>query len=118
MPSGFKGSELLVFAMGSAMMGLLAVVLDWAMVSVGRNRASLFGLSYGEGLGRTIRFAIVWGLGAGLGGFLGAATDILQFSRGACFGVGVGWPLILPRLIDSFTESLENAEARQSPEET
>ena len=45
-PYGFGGSEHLVFAMGSAIMGLLAVLLDWTIFSVGN--PSIFNLSYGE----------------------------------------------------------------------
>jgi hypothetical protein len=110
-PTTFDGSEILVFGVGSALMGLVAVLLDWILFSV-RGR-SIFNLSYGEGVNRNVvRLIILWGIGAGVGGFLGAAASILQLTRGACIGVGVGWPLILPRLIDSFTRK----EDQQKPE--
>ena len=110
-PTAFDGSEVLVFGVGSALMGLIAVFLDWILFSV-RGR-SIFDLSYGEGFNRkAVSLILKWGIGAGVGGFLGAAASILQLTRGACIGVGVGWPLILPRLIDSFTHK----EDQQKPE--
>src|SRR5262249_16989655 len=111
-PNVFHGSGVLVFAAGCGIMGLTAVVLDWILFTV-RGR-SIFGLSYGQHFGITFRLLFLWGVGAGVGGFLGSAANILQLSRGACIGAGVGWPLILPRLIDSFTR--EEHEDHQIPE--
>jgi hypothetical protein len=53
---------------------------------------------------------VLWGFGAGVGGFLGSAASIVQLTRSACIGVGVGWPLILPRLIDSFKQEEDHQE--------
>lgn len=101
-PEAYHGSAILIFSIGSALMGLVAVVLDWVLYSVkGR---SVFDLSYGGGYITAIRLIVLWGVGAGIGGFLGSAAGILQITRAACIGVGVGWPLVLPRLIDSFTK--------------
>ena len=108
----YAGSGILVFAAGSALMGLIAVTLDWIVFSV-RSR-SFFGLTYGKNAGTTLRLMCFWGIGAGFGGFLGSAGSIVQLTRAACIGVGVGWPLILPRLIDSFTRDKE--EEQQTPE--
>lgn len=107
----YKGPKILVFAVASALMALVAVALDRIVYSV-RGR-SFFNLSYGQGLGSTARLLILWSLGAGLGGLLGSGASIVQLTRYACITVGVGWPLILPRLIDSFTKD----EDRQVPEE-
>ena len=109
LPKTFEGSEILVFAVGSALMGLIAVVLDWVVFSV--RGKSLFNLSYGQRSRTTLRLLLLWGVGAGVGGFLGSAASIVQLTRAACIGVGVGWPFILPRLIDSFKE-----EDEQTPE--
>lgn len=98
-----------VFTVGSALMGLIVVALDWIIFSV-RGR-SFFDLTYGKTTGNTIRLFCLWGIGAGIGGYLGSAASIVQLTRAACIGVGVGWPLILPRLIDSFGE-----EDEQNPE--
>jgi len=104
----FKGSALLVFAVGCAIMGLIAVFLDLIVYQV-RGR-SIFHLTYGGGILNTCWLIALWGLGAGVGGFLGSAASIVQFTRAACIGVGVGWPLILPRLIDSFTSDADQQE--------
>ena len=42
----FKGSAILVFAVGSALMGLVAVVLDFILFSI--RKRSIFDLNYGE----------------------------------------------------------------------
>jgi hypothetical protein len=111
LPDTFGGSEILVFAVGSALMGLIAVLLDLVVFSV-RGR-SFFNLSYGGRITNTMRLVCLWGIGAGVGGFLGAAASVFLVTRGACIGVGVGWPLILPRLIDSFARE----EDQQTPED-
>ena len=100
MADGYAGPKLLVFAAASAVMGLLSVFLDRTIYSVqGR---SVFNLSYGSGFSTSFRLILLWGIGAGIGGFLGAAFNLLQVTRAACIGVGVGWPLVLPRLVESF----------------
>ena len=98
----YQGSAILIFCAGSALMGFAAVVLDWVLYLV-RGR-SVFDLTYGRGLTTAVRLVLLWGVGAGIGGFLGGAASILQITRSACIGVGVGWPLVLPRLIDSFAK--------------
>ncbi len=107
----YKGSWVLVFAVGCASMGLIAVILDRIVYEV--RGKSIFHLSYGGGILKTCWLLALWGLGAGVGGFLGSAASIVQFTRSACIGVGVGWPLILPRLIDSFTSDAD----QQQPED-
>lgn len=111
----FKGSAILVFGVGSALFGLIAVVLDLILFSV--RKRSIFELHYGGKFTTALRLVCLWGLGAGVGGFLGGAAGILQLTRAACIGVGVGWPLILPRLIDSFTrrQQEEEQEAEEEP---
>ena len=109
----YQGYGILVFAVGSAFMGFIAVFLDWIAFSV-RGR-SFFNLTYGKTARNTLRLWCLWGLGAGLGGYLGSAVSIVELTRAACIGVGVGWPLILPRLIDSFIRDAED-EDEQNPE--
>lgn len=104
-PKTFLGSGVLVFAAGSAVMGGVTIILDWILFKV--RARSVFGFGYGEHLWGSLQLFLFWGVGAGIGGFLGSAANILQPIRAACIGVGVGWPLILPRLIDSFTREAE-----------
>ncbi len=108
----YHGSAILVFTAGSALMGVVAVLLDSVVFLVRRH--SFFSLTYSRPL-NAVRLICLWGVGAGFGGFLGSAGSIVQFTRAACIGVGVGWPLILPRLIDSFTR--EQQEDKQTPED-
>ena len=107
----YAGSIILVFAAGSAIMGFIAVILDLVIYSI--RGSSIFHLGYGGGIIKTGRVIVLWGFGAGIGGFLGSAANIVQFTRSACIGIGVGWPLILPRLIDSFSRDKD----QQKPEE-
>jgi hypothetical protein len=112
---GYTGSGLLVFATGSALMGLVAVALDWLVFST-RGR-SIFGITYGN-LGNTFRLVLLWSAGSCLGGFLGSAGSIVQPTRLACIMVAVSWPLMLARLIDSNThkeDQQEPAEEIQKP---
>lgn len=109
-PTAYDGSWLLVFATATAAMGLIAVILDRVVFSVRGH--SVFGFAYGSGFKTGARLILLWGVGAGLGAFLGCAASIVQVTRAACISVGVGWPLILPRLIDS----LAKKEDRQVPE--
>jgi hypothetical protein len=104
---GYTGSALLVFATGSALMGLIAVALDWLVFSTGRR--SIFGMTYGD-LGNTFRLVFLWGAGSCLGGFLGSAGSIVQPTRLACIMMAVGWPLMLARLIDSNTRKEDQQE--------
>jgi len=111
-PGKYTGSTLLVLASGCAIMGLIAVILDRILYEV-RGR-SILNLTYGDGILKTCWFLALWGLGAGVGGFLASAANIVQFTRAACIGVGVGWPLILPRLIDSFTKDADQQRTEDS----
>jgi hypothetical protein len=91
-------------------MGLVAVGLDFTLFIV--RRRSFFDLRYGAGARETVRLVLLWGLGAGIGGFFGASGNIIQTNRLACISVAVGWPLILPRLIEASTK-----QDHQPPEE-
>ena len=64
--NSYLGSGLLVFAAGSALMGFIAVLLDWIAFSI-RGR-SFFNLTYGKTTGNTVRLWCLWGVGAGVGG--------------------------------------------------
>ena len=49
-----------------------------------------------------------WGIGAGFGGFVGCISSIFQLSLSACAVAGIGWPLVLPRLLAASTTDEEN----------
>ena len=102
--SAHHRSDLLIFAVGCAFMGITVVLLDWIVFSV--QKKSILQLSYTSAWGTT-RLFLLWGIGAGLGGFLGSAANILTLSRLGCISVGVAWPLILPRLVNTLDDDVE-----------
>jgi hypothetical protein len=111
--SGDKSFLLGIFASGSTIMGVIVVVLDALIFySFGKSPVNLTH----KGL-NILRFIIFWGLGAGFGGFIGAAAGILQINRAACLTAGIGWPLILPRLIESAAK-LEDTQTETQEEES
>ena len=109
-PVAYLGSHCLVFAAGSAIMGCLIMILDWIGFSIWRR--SFFGMGY-INLKTALRLLTLWGIGAGIGGFIGASADIFQFTRYGCLGASVAWPLIIPRLIKLFGDK----EDQQKPED-
>ena len=109
--SGNKFPVLAVFSASSAVMGVIVVVLDWLIVMSGKKSA----LNLAHRGPNTIWLVMLWGMGAGLGGFLGASFGILQLNRVTCITAGVAWPLILPRLVK--TISIESEEEIEEEEE-
>ena len=104
--SGSESYPLAIFSASSGLMGCLVVVLDWLMVQA--NRGSALKLIYrGPNI---LWLLLIWGAGAGLGGFVGASFCILELNRVASITVGVGWPLILPRIIKSVEAEKEDVE--------
>jgi len=92
---------LAVFAASSSIMGAIVVLVDWLATFAGR--ASMLKLIYrGPNI---LGLVALWGIGAGLGGFLGGAFGIFQLNRVAAVTVGLAWPLVLPRLLKSISES-------------
>lgn len=96
------GTELtlLVFAAGASFMGVVVVVLDWMSHQVRGH--SFLRLSYGGA--KTLRMLAFWGLGAGVGGFVGAAANVFEVQRVACLTAGISWPLVLPRVVAASEE--------------
>ncbi|WP_104398588.1 hypothetical protein [Vibrio penaeicida] len=100
---GAEESTMLAFATASAVYGFLVVSLDFLIVKT-LNKASILALSY---VGyKSLGMFLMWGLGSGIGGLLGAGFGIFEVNRTACIFVGVGWPLILPRLLSSANSEL------------
>lgn len=101
----------LIFAAASAFMGLVVVALDFVLFTL--QRKSFLKLTYtGK---RSILLFLLWGLGAGIGGFLGAVAVIFQMSLQASATVGIGWPLVLPRLLEASQKDEDTQ--RESKEE-
>lgn len=112
-PDGtYKGSgfyPLLIFSVASGIMGCFIVLLDW--LTFQSNRGSALKLIYRGG--NVLWLILLWGAGAGLGGFIGASFGVLELNRAACITIGIGWPFILPRIIKSVEAEDEDFEDYQ-----
>ncbi|AVI65757.1 hypothetical protein CKQ84_07540 [Shewanella sp. WE21] len=95
--------SVVTFGFAAAMFGLLIVMLDFC-TSKATEKNSLLKLSYSGYAGFWI--FLLWGIGAGIAGLVGAAADIFEISRTASVFVGAGWPVILPRLLASANQDL------------
>lgn len=95
----------LYFAAACAIIGLIVVIFDFIFTKV--RGKSLLNLAYVR-IGTTIFVVVLWGMGAGIGGFLAAITDIVHMNIKGCVFIGVGWPFVLPRLISSAREQIED----------
>ena len=95
-----------IFAAGSASMGVIVVLLDFFLFHISERSV----LKLGHRGVNIFSHLLLWGMGAGFGGFLGAAAGIMQINRAACLTAGIGWPLILPRLVESVRIGEENQE--------
>jgi len=91
-----------IFAVGCAIIGLLAVAADLAYFLI-RGQSVL---NVRHGFRSTPLFAFAWALGALVIGYLGQAANIFQVSLFACATVGIAWPVI-------FTELLKRAERNE-----
>lgn len=94
---------LIEFGIAAGFYGLLIVLLDYCTTKAA-NKSSTLKLSY-NGMG-AIGVIFLWGIGAGLGGLLGAGAGVFEISRTACIFVGAGWPVVLPRLLASANSEL------------
>ncbi len=97
-PSGYEGQAIPVFVVGAAVVGTLVIALDLILFKI-RGR-SILDLGY-AGLLPSLFVVTLWGIGAGLAALLGAWAEVFEIGRSACLAVGVGWPAIVPRLIES-----------------
>ncbi len=112
-PENGSSLNLLIFASCSAIMGILAVILDW--ISFTLLGKSLLKLAYGGS--KSFRFLVLWGLGAGIGGFLGASFHIFEIHRVACLTAGIGWPFVIPRLVESVRTTRKEEVQKEEEEE-
>lgn len=92
----------LIFVIACGFMGFVMTLLDCVYVSATK-RNSFLNLSYAT-FRSTLLMFVLWGVGAFIGGYIGTAANIVQMNLHACIGIGVGWPFILPRLIESFSK--------------
>lgn len=90
--------EKLYFAATCAFLGLIVVILDWVIYSLQGKSLLKLKWRWPGGLG----LCLLWGVGAGLGGYIGAILSVVQLNIQSSMSVGVGWPALLPRFLQSF----------------
>ena len=101
-------ADLWAFGTVAAFFGLLVVAADCVYFS--QSKKSLLKLGY-AGFWRTVVVMSLWGIGAGLIGVLGAVFGLFQTTQQASQVVGIAWPVILPRLLQSATTAAEDEQA-------
>ena len=101
----------LIFLISTSAIGLLCVTLDFAYYKT-TNGKSVFNLSY-IGWKGTILMFLFWGIGAGIVGFLAVRLELIIFSIKASIVMGLGWPLMFPRLYTYATAEINNREPEE-----
>ncbi len=106
---------LMSFAIATSLIALIICILDWIGTLL-LGRSSLLGVGFGSW--RTLQSILLWGLGAGLGAYLGGLVKLFDIeSINARVIVGLGWPTVLPRLLAMVAET-EREEEQNEEEET
>ena len=97
----------LIFAVGCAAVGLLAVLGDLSLFAI--RGESLLNLKHSWRT--TPIFVIAWAVGAFIFGYIGQMVNIFQVSLLACATVGMTWPLVFSRIL----ERARKQEAEEQP---
>jgi len=102
----------LVFFISTSAIGLLCVTLDFAYYKTSKGK-SIFKLSYIEGESTFLVF-LFWGIGAGIVGFLASRLELIAFSIQASITIGLGWPLMFPRIYEYSKSNMSELEPYES----
>jgi len=92
----------LVFAVGCAIIGVTAVILDLSFYFL-RNR-SLLDLKHGW---NTFIFLIAWAVGSFIMGYVGQLVRIFQVHLMSCVLVGFTWPVLFTKLLEKLSQEQE-----------
>lgn len=101
----------LIFAVGCAIIGLLAVLADLSLFVI--RGKSLLDIKHSPRT--TPIFGGFWAVGALIIGYLGQVTNVFQTSLVACATVGTAWPIVFTRVLEKSRKSDE--EQRPSDED-
>ena len=109
--------DLAIFAIGTSTISLLLCLLDWLSTKLFQT-SSLLNVGYGGFKGvTTFQSFLFWGLGAGIAAYVGGLTELFNTeSMNSKIIVGVGWPTVLPRLIDMAEKEGEPEQIEQIDE--
>jgi hypothetical protein len=102
----------LIFLISTASIGLLCVLLDFAYYKTTGGK-SLFNLSY-IGITSTLLMFLFWGIGSGIIGFLSVRLELIAFSIQASILMGLGWPLMFPKLYEYAKSNVNEKDLEQS----
>ena len=101
----------LFYGLKCAIYGLLIVVADWILHLTGY--IPILKLKWSTQKG--IWLCLGWGIGAGIGGIVGASAGILKVTPQSAVFVGVAWPTVLTRVAKS-AETVEIDVQRRTEE--
>lgn len=100
---------ILVFAVGCAFFGAVAVILDLLVYKL--RGESLLELKYNET--NTVILFIFWTFGALIMGYFGQLLWVFNTSMVACLVVGFSWPILATKML----EQLKNRDISKEPEQ-
>lgn len=103
----------LVFSLGCFITGGAVTFLDYVLFLL--YKTSVLKLNHKDFL--IVRNILLWSVGSFFGGLIGAGFGIFQTNRIACITVGVGWPLILPRLMKNISDEIKEEVQSETKEE-
>ena len=92
----------LVFAVGCAVIGVTAVILDLSFYFL-KNR-SLLDLKHGL---NTFMFLIAWAVGSFIMGYVGQLVNLFQVHLTSCVLVGFTWPVLFTKLLEKLSQERE-----------
>ncbi|WPC75857.1 hypothetical protein [Vibrio porteresiae] len=102
-PSATNDYVVIVFALGCMVIGVLTVIVDCcAYYTVDR---SPLALKHGK---KTFLYFILWGGGAFIIGLFGQCLEIFVVSMQSCAFVGIGWPIMFAKMVDTANKEKMN----------
>ena len=98
-PIWLYSPELIRHTISSMVIGFLVVTLDFLIFR--QYGKSFLKLRYDSD--KIYILFLTWGIGAGIGGFIGGLSGILTLTPQGSLAAGISWPAVLPRLLASAT---------------
>lgn len=91
-----NGPELLRFAIYCTVAGGMVFLIDLLACKI-RSTQSLLGIVYRRE--NSLALFLLWSLGSGLMGALGAYAEVFQLTKTSVITVGIAWPFLLSKVI-------------------
>lgn len=107
--------DIAIFAIGTTVLSLGLCFLDLISTKLFQT-PSLLKLGYG-GI-NTLKSLFYWGIGAGIAAYIGGLAEFFNInSMSSKLIVGVGWPTVLPRILEMADKESEPEQKEQIEEE-